>query len=97
MKSQLLFLLIILACMYLSLAQGSYNNCCLGHVKALKKNVRKNVVSFRMQETDGACNIRAVVFEMKRKDEWGNPRTICANPDIQWVQTVMASVQRPQI
>jgi len=79
--------------MCLSLAQGSYNNCCLGHVKALKKNVRKNVVSYRMQETDGACNIRAVVFEMKRKDEWGNPRTICANPDLQWVQTVMASVQ----
>jgi len=83
--------------MYLSLAQGSYNNCCLGHVKAMKKNVRKNVVNFRMQETDGACNIRAVVFEMKKRDMKGNPRTICANPDLEWVQTVMDSVRNNQI
>lgn len=83
--------------MYLSLAQGSFNNCCLGHVKAMKKNVRKNVVGFRMQETDGACNIRAVVFEMKKKNDRGIQRTICANPDLQWVQTVMQTVTANQI
>ncbi|KAM4629336.1 C-C motif chemokine 25b [Polymixia lowei] len=87
MKFQVMFFLLLLACMYPSLAQGSFGNCCLRHVAGLKKSVKKNVESYRMQETDGDCNLRAVVFQMKKKR-----RLICANPDHQWVQVLMNDV-----
>ncbi|XP_026200601.1 C-C motif chemokine 25-like isoform X2 [Anabas testudineus] len=80
MKFQALFFLLILTCMYLSLAQGSYGNCCLGYSKVGKLKARRTL-NYRMQETDGDCNIRATVFELKRKDPTGNPMTVCANPE----------------
>ncbi|XP_043107303.1 C-C motif chemokine 25b [Puntigrus tetrazona] len=79
MKFHALFLLLLLACMYPSVAQGSYENCCLRYA-AVKKTIRRHVVGYRAQETDGGCNIPAVVLKLK------NSRTICVDPRLPWIQ-----------
>ncbi|XP_038857788.1 C-C motif chemokine 25-like [Salvelinus namaycush] len=88
MRFQALFFLLLLACMYLTLAQGSYENCCLRHVAGLKKSTKRNVVSYRIQETDGGCNIKAVVFTLKKG------KTVCANPSHKWVQYLRTVVDK---
>ncbi|XP_061883857.1 C-C motif chemokine 5-like [Entelurus aequoreus] len=71
---------------------GSYGNCCLGHVRRMRANAIVNIESYRIQETDGDCNIRAVVFTMMRTPGRKNQRTVCADPDKKWVKKLKEAV-----
>ncbi|XP_063057247.1 C-C motif chemokine 25b [Engraulis encrasicolus] len=88
MKFSILFFILLLACMCPVLAQGSYENCCLKYVAGIKKSTKKRVEKYRLQETDGGCNRQAVVFTLR------NLRTFCADPKQQWVQHLIADVDR---
>ncbi|XP_051957371.1 C-C motif chemokine 21-like [Xyrauchen texanus] len=84
MKFQILCFLLLLACMYPSLAQGSYENCCLKYGR-IRKSYKNHIERYRLQETDGGCNIRAIVFKMKQK-------TFCADPKEHWVQQLIKQI-----
>ncbi|KAJ8011486.1 hypothetical protein DPEC_G00058720 [Dallia pectoralis] len=86
MRLHFLFAL-TLAGLYLSLAQGSYEDCCLKYVHHMKPSSLRMVMSYRMQETDGGCNIPAVVLTMKKG------KLICVDPKHQWVKNLIAKVQ----
>uniref|UniRef100_A0A4W5KW58 Chemokine interleukin-8-like domain-containing protein n=1 Tax=Hucho hucho TaxID=62062 RepID=A0A4W5KW58_9TELE len=86
MRFSVLFFL-ILACLCVTLAQGSYEDCCLKYVTRVKKTAERMVTSYRRQETDGGCNIHAIVFTMKRG------RLFCANPTEKWVNELMLKVE----
>ncbi|KAI2659455.1 C-C motif chemokine 20 [Labeo rohita] len=70
MKFQILIFILLLACMYQSVAQD---------IKS-KKGFRRHVEGYRIQEADGGCNIRAVVFTLKNK------KMVCVEPNLPWVQ-----------
>ncbi|KAK2835560.1 hypothetical protein Q5P01_016044 [Channa striata] len=87
MKFQALFFFLAFTCMYLCLAQGSYGNCCIGYATKVKPGAYKHFLDYRIQETDGDCNLSAVVFTFKGFRH-GKPRTVCGNPKDPWVSDV---------
>ncbi|KAK0142778.1 hypothetical protein N1851_019292 [Merluccius polli] len=52
MRSTVMIFLLFLSCMYLSAAQGSYGNCCLGHVDSVRTRAIRNIQSYMLQEAD---------------------------------------------
>ncbi|XP_026229546.1 C-C motif chemokine 21 [Anabas testudineus] len=87
MRFNLLFFLLSLSCLYLALAQVSYEDCCLTYVKQ-HKTVKKLAVMYRVQETDGGCNIPAIVFTMRRG------RRVCGDPREEWVKALMKNIDK---
>lgn len=47
---------------HFDLFSGSYENCCLKYIVGVRKSMRRNIESYRVQETDGGCNIPAIVW-----------------------------------
>ncbi|XP_008290829.1 C-C motif chemokine 25b [Stegastes partitus] len=94
MKFHALAFVLLFAFMYLSLAQGSFDDCCLGYVVSLPKNAMKNIVGYRTQRADGDCNISAVVFQMRKRRAHKKQKTVCANPEDAWVKEKIESMNR---
>ncbi|KAI7795453.1 C-C motif chemokine 25b [Triplophysa rosa] len=86
MKFQILFFFLLLTCMYPSLAQGSYENCCLKYVVGIRKSLRKNISGYIVQKADGGCNIPAIVFQLKKS------KTLCADPRKGWVKELIMKI-----
>ncbi|XP_062844073.1 C-C motif chemokine 21 [Trichomycterus rosablanca] len=91
MRITLLFCFLLLGVLYLSLAQGSYEDCCLRYVKPINSKIMKKVINYRRQELDGGCNIPAIVFKTR------SARVFCANPDEKWVVTLMQQIDRRHV
>ncbi|XP_036377209.1 C-C motif chemokine 25b [Megalops cyprinoides] len=88
MRFSAFFCLLLLACLYLSLAQGSYENCCLRYVDIVKRSTKRNVITYRIQQTDGGCNVPAIVFTLRRGTAF------CADPNQRWVKLLMKRVDK---
>ncbi|XP_061550565.1 C-C motif chemokine 25 [Phycodurus eques] len=86
MRLETPLILLVLSCLSLAMAQVSYDDCCLTYVKELTKRIRERAVKYRIQETDGGCNIRAVIFTMRKG------RMYCCDPQETWVQELMSSI-----
>ncbi|KAB5559304.1 hypothetical protein PHYPO_G00027520 [Pangasianodon hypophthalmus] len=84
MKLCVLCFLLLLACMYPSLAQGSYEDCCLKYSKEPKMQIKKKITGYKLQKTDGGCNMPAVVFTVARK----KIEKLCSDPKQLWVQNL---------
>ncbi|XP_018533420.1 C-C motif chemokine 25 [Lates calcarifer] len=86
MRFNVLFLLLSLSFLCLALAQVSYDDCCLKYVKNLNHRIQRHAVKYRRQETDGGCNIPAIIFTMKRG------RLFCTDPKQGWVIDLMRKI-----
>ncbi|XP_077580739.1 C-C motif chemokine 20 [Stigmatopora nigra] len=83
--------LLLLSCLSLAMSQVSYDDCCLTYVKELGKRIRDRAVKYTIQETDGGCNIRAVIFTMRKG------RVYCSDPQDLWVKELMASIDKKAV
>ncbi|KAI5614798.1 chemokine CCL-C11a precursor, partial [Silurus asotus] len=90
MQLRVLALFLLLVCMCPVLAQGSYENCCLKYGSEPKGRFKKKVLSYRIQESDGGCNIPAVIFIFELKKS----QILCADPKQPWVSNLMRYTDR---
>ncbi|XP_039622968.1 C-C motif chemokine 25b [Polypterus senegalus] len=90
MEFRALFLVLFLSFLYLSFSQGSYENCCLKYNKHVStRTMKAGFKSYRKQETDGGCNIQAIVLTSN-----SGKKVICANPTAKWVKKIMAKIDK---
>ncbi|KAG2463754.1 CCL25 protein, partial [Polypterus senegalus] len=69
---------------------GSYENCCLKYNKHVStRTMKAGFKSYRKQETDGGCNIQAIVLTSN-----SGKKVICANPTAKWVKKIMAKIDK---
>ncbi|XP_036605903.1 C-C motif chemokine 25 [Trichosurus vulpecula] len=83
----------LLTCLLVALAhavssQGTYEDCCLKYTKHRKPALLRHIRHYRIQEVNGSCNLRAVIFEFRRKNN-----VICGNPDEKWVKDKIRELQ----
>ncbi|XP_074056500.1 C-C motif chemokine 25 [Macrotis lagotis] len=64
-------------------SQGSYEDCCLKYSKSPKLTRLRNIRHYKVQGVNGSCNLRAVVFELRKKNH------ICGNPEEKWVRNII--------
>ncbi|XP_075878018.1 C-C motif chemokine 25 [Nelusetta ayraudi] len=83
MSFNTLFALLVLLFVCLATAQVPLEDCCLSYNKGIENRVRRHAVSYRVQVTDGGCNIPAVIFKMRRG------RILCVDPNAKWSREVM--------
>ncbi|XP_019962327.1 C-C motif chemokine 21 [Paralichthys olivaceus] len=88
MRFILTIFLLSLSCVCLTLAQGSYDDCCLKYVKNKQLYIQKHAVKYRRQEPDGGCNISAAIFIMRRG------RMFCTDGSEQWVKKLMNEIDK---
>ncbi|XP_067824788.1 C-C motif chemokine 25b [Heptranchias perlo] len=87
MRFQLLTLVLMATFFYLSASQGSYEDCCLSYFRVKHpKNIQKYILSYRVQNTGGGCNLPAIVLTLNRV-------TICVNPNETWVKNYINSLK----
>ncbi|KAG7466756.1 hypothetical protein JOB18_045982 [Solea senegalensis] len=91
MRFNTLFFLLGLSWLCLALAHVSYEDCCLMYVKRMSHSIQKHAVKYRVQETDGGCNIRAVIFTMRRG------RVFCTDPRESWVIELRKKLDKQRI
>uniref|UniRef100_A0A8C6URA4 C-C motif chemokine n=1 Tax=Neogobius melanostomus TaxID=47308 RepID=A0A8C6URA4_9GOBI len=80
--------LLVVCLMCLSVAQISYDDCCLKYANTLSRRLQKQAVSFSRQETDGGCNLTAVIFTLKRG------RIYCTDPNAKWVKDLIEHIKK---
>ncbi|XP_076003499.1 C-C motif chemokine 25 [Genypterus blacodes] len=80
--------LLVASCLYVAMAQVSYEDCCLKYDKKLNGRTQRMAVHYRVQQADGGCNIPAVIFTMKKG------RLICSDPKEPWVLRLMRAIDK---
>ncbi|XP_034038939.1 C-C motif chemokine 20 [Thalassophryne amazonica] len=82
------FFLLLISCLYLALAQVSYDDCCLKYGKKPNKATQRHIVKYRVQVVDGGCNIPALVFTAKKG------HVFCADPREKWAKLLKEKLDR---
>uniref|UniRef100_UPI00398E62E9 C-C motif chemokine 20-like n=1 Tax=Pristiophorus japonicus TaxID=55135 RepID=UPI00398E62E9 len=92
MRFQLIALVLMAACFYLSTSQASsFEDCCLSYVQVKRpKRLPKHIISYRVQTTGGGCNLDAIVLELRCV-------SICVDPNEKWVINYMKSFKMKNI
>uniref|UniRef100_A0A8C4EVX2 Chemokine (C-C motif) ligand 25a n=2 Tax=Dicentrarchus labrax TaxID=13489 RepID=A0A8C4EVX2_DICLA len=88
MRFNTLFFLLFVSCLSLALAQVTYDDCCLKYVKRMSRGTQKHAVDYRLQVTDGGCNIPAVIFVMRKG------RVFCTDPREKWVEELRERIDK---
>uniref|UniRef100_A0A8P4KBD5 Chemokine (C-C motif) ligand 25a n=1 Tax=Dicentrarchus labrax TaxID=13489 RepID=A0A8P4KBD5_DICLA len=66
----------------------TYDDCCLKYVKRMSRGTQKHAVDYRLQVTDGGCNIPAVIFVMRKG------RVFCTDPREKWVEELRERIDK---